>query len=399
VCEAKEEHARFDIEGTFVEDEEENFGPTTNVLSGPGAEHALGSSNEAQVSDELLRVESPEAEPASLLASEKAAGTLADQSILPDKIQPDILVAGAKAHEEVPTAGKLCAQDNDVRIAFSGIEPCVELVRKLNSALAGKGPNRARSVSDVKIATHLVLESVHCMKRTTKLLVALNCNIKAVVGLQWLEDSVAAACALPVDKVMAGSTVASSSRGYIVHDADKELLWKFNLQTVLQLPKCNIFSNCSVYVMPGICGVCAPPFAEFKEIIESGNGHWIEALPAVSKMSAKWFEQQATYAREVAQTEEPHCIICISQSEKMPKTLPASIKKLLAGPVKCGVWSVETILLGCLRQVLDLAEGMIVAPGENNRPDEKLDPDESTSNTTGKRANLESADSRKKRKR
>jgi len=409
ICGTEAEHTPSEIEGTFHEDnEEEKYPVVKTMLAETCPEPARSSSTEIHASDELRRIDLPTAKTRALSVPDIDVDASLNPNTPSEMVQTETHAREAaveKSSDQAVQSSEDDDDDDELRIAFSGIEPCKALVKKLNSALARnkmsqEGPRRARSVSDIKIATHLVLESVSMMKRTTKLLIALNCeNIKSIVGLEWLEDSITAACALPVDRVLSGSTVAPSSRGYLVHDADKELQWGFNLQTVLTLPKRGIFSNCSVFVMPGVCGVCAPPLTKFKDIIATGNGHWIEELPTASKMSVKWFEQQASNAQELAKAEGSYRIICISQPDKMPKTLPASIKKLLSGPMECGVWCAETILLGCLRQDLDLSEGIIIAPVDKTSPGKKFHLSGEISKKSVKRRNPEPADSTKKAKR
>ena len=258
---------------------------------------------------------------------------------------------------------------DQLRIAFSGIEPCDALVKKLNSALEKVSQSDKSScssaiiVSDVTTATHLVFESVHALKRTAKLMVALNTGIRCIVGLEWLQDSVTAGRALPVDSVVRSREGASSAfmRGYLVCDREKEIKWGVDLGEVLRLPDLGhirVFSNCSIHVLPGVCGVHAPSASEFKDIVLSGGGNWLPTLPPASKLTTTWLRKQRDAARTLANRDGEHRFLIISHPS-LDKVLSAPVKALASNTfAPCGVYFVETILLACLRQRLDLSEGL-----------------------------------------
>ena len=95
---------------------------------------------------------------------------------------------------------------------------------------------------------------------------------------------------------------------FAVCDAAKEAQWGFSLQSVLAMRRgprwrdadggFGVLRRCSVCILPGICGVSAPPEDEFRLVVSSAGGHWIDfnSLPTAAKMTPAWFQKQAEYA-------------------------------------------------------------------------------------------------------
>lgn len=157
------------------------------------------------------------------------------------------------------------ASNTGIRILFTGIE----YDDAMKSHLSKMGHGATVEVSP-SLATHLV--TLVPLKRTPKLMIALNSGVKYVVNERWVEDSAANGSPLEID-------IQSTKKSpYLICDRTKEKLWNFKLLDVLKLPRgCTtdsggVFSNLIFFVTNGVCGQVAPPAIEMKQIIESGGG-------------------------------------------------------------------------------------------------------------------------------
>ena len=260
----------------------------------------------------------------------------------------------------------------ELRIAFSGIEPQTNDVFKLNTCLikASKsksytGPVSAMCCEDglagVYNATHLVVGDSHTLKRTAKLLIAINRGVYAVVGVEWLQKSVEAQKALPEFT----TSDISMSDSFIVHDKEKEKQWSFSLRNVLIQRRISgvgsLLANCSIYVLPSICGHSAPTEDEFRHIITSAGGNFISSsdLSTFKKNTLLWFQQQEANAASLKSISQ-YKFLVLSQPALAKKPLSASVKALLKGPGAGGIWGVDMLLLACLRQSLDLSQSVML---------------------------------------
>ena len=214
--------------------------------------------------------------------------------------------------------------DEDVlRVMFTGIEKDEELVRKVKGARLTEVPEEA---------THVIVGQE--LRRTPKLMIAINAGVRYVLTIDWLVASAAQGRALPITK----------NSKYILHDAAKEKLWDFDLKRTLTIPRGppGIFYGLSVWVTPGVCGVKAPKEDELRAIVCSGGGLWLEEIPSASQP----------------------CIV-VSSVDALPNVDGEILRRAGAGSGK-GVYSLEFLFRAILRQeirfeediILNLAEGI-----------------------------------------
>lgn len=143
--------------------------------------------------------------------------------------------------------------------------------------------------SDARLATHIVTTTE--LKRTPKLLVALNSRVRFILTDCWLIES--AKQQAPIDLLPSASwktlenTSADTAEAYcealqhcpyLVQDREKEQLWQFQLAETLTrirfvpAEKRAIFQNVAFFVTEGIFGTLAPSNVEMRSIIDSAGG-------------------------------------------------------------------------------------------------------------------------------
>jgi hypothetical protein len=226
-------------------------------------------------------------------------------------------------------ASKSIAAANVV-VIFTGIEREDELVAAIGATVT-ESPEEA---------THMIIGDE--LRRTPKLMVALNAGVKYVVSLDWLHKSAAKGCPLPV-------TVAKGSK-FLLRDAAKEKLWGFELWRTLSLPRGpghrGVFTGMSILVTPGVCGVRAPKEDELRAIIASGGGDMLG--PSLSIPA------------------DVDCLV-VSSAEVAPTLSMELIEKASRGSGQ-GVYSMELIFLAVLRQAVRLDQDILVTAGSSSRP-------------------------------
>ncbi len=116
------------------------------------------------------------------------------------------------------------------------------------------------------------------LKRTPKLLIALNSGVKYVVGMDWFEDSARAGRPLPIP--------ASLRSSYIIKDKDREKVWAFDLTKTLKRQRqhgSGVFAGLRFYVpyeaYEDPAQAKLPAAADMRAILESGGGQWLDKLP------------------------------------------------------------------------------------------------------------------------
>lgn len=299
--------------------------------------------------------------------------------------------------------GREAAAPVSAAIAFSGIEPEPALVRGLSAASV---------VTDPGQATHLVMggdptdqsssggrttrksKSMEGapgtqveLKRTPKLLTALNLGVQNVVVLQWLIDSADAGYALPLSASEAiASTARKSARSsrttskasaqqmtaagtnsllYTLQDAQKEREYGFSMLETLarQRPdqtSSSIFNGLAFYVTPDVLGVSAPSSDEFARIITSAGGLYLgdevlsinnTTIPPewVSAMQGHRSLVIVVLSTHDAMAREPHLPSWLSTA--VDSSGSAALRSL-AGQVL----SMEFVYLSVLRQQLALQD-------------------------------------------
>jgi len=219
-----------------------------------------------------------------------------------------------------------------VRILFTKMD--VKLYESYKTSLE-KIPNVVVT-EDAAMATHCVTTAE--LKRTPKLMIAINAGVQYVVTEAWVKDTIHAGAVVPVPAVAArevtatvkgkvktkksGSYVDSNSSKtagaeeagnskaalqlrlqnsqYLVQDTEKEQLWKFQMAATLAVPRGRtvplsspsssrsggVFSSYCVYCTPGVfCQQKVPPESDLKAIVEAGGGVWL----------SKWKDWEAKY--------------------------------------------------------------------------------------------------------
>ena len=230
-------------------------------------------------------------------------------------------------------------EENHIKILFTGIESDSNIIAKLGATIAEKP----------EYATHVI--TTLPLKRTPKLMIAINSGVKYILTEQWLIDSIKAGKCMEVN---------SYQSKYIARDKVKESQWGFDMSVTLMKPRGDpdyqrIFNNLSIYVTDGICGKSAPPVEELKAIIESGGGKLLTSLPK-EKPNTNMYEK----------------LMIISDSQHL-SSLSSSVKKAASKSIGEGIYSIEIIFLSVLRQSLDLLECLILSLKENQEEEEDGD--------------------------
>jgi hypothetical protein len=302
--------------------------------------------------------------------------------------------AAPAAAEIVQAAAPAAAveEDQGIRIMFTKVDdaPYAKVLKSL--------PN-VSLVADACLATHCV--TLPELKRTPKLMVAINCGAKYVVTEQWAKDCIKAKSVVDVIKPSEGGKKGKAAAvknpdpradaelvqqltasPYIVHDAEKEKLWNFNMAVTLAIPRNapgsrKLFEGFCFFCTKGVCGEMAPPADELCAIIESGGGAWLTSLEdwtenyssgataGDGKGDAKGAKAgkkgKAAVEQGAAGAGEAHALVVLTHPNVMKKELN---KKLCDALDKCavpgtGVYSMELVFLACLRQRLDFEESRL----------------------------------------
>jgi len=154
-------------------------------------------------------------------------------------------------------------------------------------------------------------------------------------------------------KASKASKASSSLSSYTISDIkEKELLWDFNLASVLSLQrKSSVFANFCFYFLPetwskdSISIKKIPPQEEMILILKSGGGIVIDKLPSSSNSSS---------IPNLLIISPPIEIISSLSSSNM--TMINKIGKNGAGK---GLYSVELILSSCLSQSVDINKNIV----------------------------------------
>lgn len=282
--------------------------------------------------------------------------------------------ATASADDSVEAAAtSVDSADEEIRILFTKVDdaPYLKFIKTLP---------RASVTSDATIATHCV--TLAELKRTPKLMVALNCGVKYVVTEQWMKDCVKAKAlvdvvteggAAPAKKSKKSDTaVVQDPRAdaglsqqllaspYIVKDAEKEKLWGFSMATTLSIPRnvptaTQLFDKMSFFCTKGVCGETAPPADELRAIIESGGGHWLASLDEWGQHasgSAKSAKAKPAATGDSATDGEVHTLVVISHPTVVKKEVTKKVNEAISKGdfATSGVYSIELVFLACLKQ-------------------------------------------------
>ena len=203
-----------------------------------------------------------------------------------------------------------CSSDRVV-IIFTGIERDEEMVRSIGADVT----------DNPEEATHMVTGAE--LKRTPKLMVAINAGVKYIVTLQWMVESAAKGMPLPLS--------LSKNCSFLLRDVAKEKQWGFEMWRTLSKSRGSgqqgVFAGMNILVTPGVLGVKAPKEDEMRAIVTSGGGTLLK--PSL------------TFPREP-------CYV-VSSAEIAPTLSAAFAKKASRDPGR-GIYSLEFIFLAVLRQ-------------------------------------------------
>lgn len=213
--------------------------------------------------------------------------------------------------EEIQNESELTLEDEPIYLMFTKLEESAfqRYLRRLPQITV---------TNDPRLATHILTTPE--LKRTPKLLVALNHRVRYVVKEEWLIDSAKSQHPLPLvpTTIPVMSTdndpiqrqikaYASTMRQckYMVRDEDKEALWRFQLAETLArirfIPteERHIFQQIAFYITDGIFGNTAPSQAETKSIIESAGGVLLDdATHALLSLEQFWQPQDTPAGEE-----------------------------------------------------------------------------------------------------
>jgi hypothetical protein len=150
-------------------------------------------------------------------------------------------------------------------------------------------------IADMAGVTHVV--TISSLKRTPKMLVALNLGACYIVGVNWLEDSANQSAPIAIDLASHSKSAASSpkkkSRGgssgrgnhnevdYLIHDHDRK--WDpFNIVDTLNRNYkrvhavdgggTRLFDGLGIFIASDVFGNRAPSKDEMRMVVESGGG-------------------------------------------------------------------------------------------------------------------------------
>ena len=252
------------------------------------------------------------------------------------------------------TPAELLDADGDkketaLRILFSGIdrdEDMERAAREMGAVIVSDLCNTGAA------PTHCVTAAT--LKRTPKLLMAINMGVQYIVTTDWLNDSIKAGGAIPID-VNGGR---GSNVKYLVKDTIKEKKWQFSMIQTLKMPRGmanggrgNLFKGLSFFITKGVCGQGAPPDTEMKGVIESGNGQWLTSLPGASGASIK--RKNATGDKSA------NGLVVISSAAVAAKEVSKAVQKIAATGAGKGIYSIEFVFLAILRQNVNFDAGLL----------------------------------------
>jgi len=216
----------------------------------------------------------------------------------------------------------------ELRIMFTGIKQEKNLAAQIGAVI----------VEDPEQATHIIICDCS-IKRTLKLMMAINCGVKFVVRIAWLIESV---------KKGGPISIRLNSSPYIARDREMEKRWSFSFAETLAIARGRgsgspgVFAGLCIYVMNGVCGNRAPPVEEMIKIVESGGGTWLQDLSISTTVAQKeGVKEKAAPAQNV---------IVISNRDFETATA-CERKAALSGPGK-GIYTTEIIFLTVMRQKL-----------------------------------------------
>ena len=242
-------------------------------------------------------------------------------------------------------------------IIFTGIEKDVEAVQAIGAV----------AVEDPSLATHMV--TVLPLKRTPKLMVAINSGVQHLVSIAWLRDSAKA------KRPIALETVKMRNK-YYIKDVEKEKLWGFTVEDTLCRERGRVFAGLTFFIASDVYGSSAPPETEMRAIIQSGGGQLLSSVGWEREL----MEQEGVGGKErrggdgglqlvvVASSHSLHSVDNRGKSRQkgvlmgIPTVILERAKKLGAGKGDSGgrgIYSVELIFLSVLRQRLDFADNLL----------------------------------------
>ena len=273
------------------------------------------------------------------------------------------------------TAREPAVSDEEIRILFTKVDdaPYLKFIKSLP---------RASVTNDAAIATHCV--TLAELKRTPKLMVALNCGVKYVITEQWMKDCIKAKSlvevvtetgAAPAKKAKKSDTALIQdpradavllqqirASPYVVQDAEKEKLWGFSMATTLAIPRntpgaVKLFDQMCFFCTKGVCGETAPPADELRAIIESGGGHWLANLDewnqyASASTSSTGTAKSAKNSAKDATDGAANTLAVISHPTVVKKEVNKKVLEAISkgDPATSGVYSIELVFLACLKQ-------------------------------------------------
>lgn len=326
---------------------------TTRVVK--RSKSGLNSNNTLlQISNDLI-LENSKGEPSSTVSKGRGIGESST------KTEPST--------ESVPTNHIITELALPIRILFTKVEESA-YTKHLK-----KIPN-VEVTSDARIATHCITTKE--LKRTPKLMVALNSSILFIINEQWIVDSAKAGKPLPI--VQRNRISSASDREeylselktspYVIHDIEKEQLWSFDLSETLTQIRCNlsssgerqgvgVFTNIAVFCTKGLCGSKAPSEEEMQQIVESGNGIWLRSLTEFTNIGNNDGSNKKKGSKSKSQEISPEgkigrILVVISHEALVKKEVKKDILDIAKASGGKGIYSIELIFQAVLRQDLNL---------------------------------------------
>lgn len=153
------------------------------------------------------------------------------------------------------------SETDKIRILHTGLDPDKY---DLSSIPALCKKIRAIVVDDPHEATHVIVGEE--LKRTPKLMIAINIGVPYILRFKWLQDS--------VKQKKAILSSQSPFHSYVAQDEAKERQWGCKILDILPKQRSgDLFQGLGFYMLNGVCGDKAPPEEDMMKIIQSGGGY------------------------------------------------------------------------------------------------------------------------------
>jgi len=255
--------------------------------------------------------------------------------------------------DDSPTAAK---EPLPLRILITGVE-VDDRLKRMVAKIGGK----IVDIADMAGVTHVITGS--SLKRTPKMLMALNLGACYVVGVNWLEDSAQKSSPIAIDLLSpstASAVTKKAGRGrgkkdnYLIYDHEKEVKWApfklvdtltHNVERLNSPDESNgLLDGLGIFVANDVFGNGAPSRDEMRLIVESGGGTLLTTAAEVTKF-------------DKGQHSKGGIVLVHKDVKKAPaKAIVAFAKEFEESK---GLYTVEFLFSAIMRQQIDFDTGLV----------------------------------------